>query len=435
MYAFKSKHFSTILAIMRPSPLLGFWGNNITTRRDCLATPDGDPLFLDWYQYTGPGYNPFITSYAQDIERPLVLVIHGLMGHSEESYVRQTCAEICVKDPRHPKVVAMNYRGAFNHTLGESGKGGYSLYDTVDLSVLINHLRKFHHGPLYAVGFSMGAAKLTNYLGRTGSASMLDAASCVSCPWDFGPNNSAVHRPSMSERIYHLVMTTAMKGWVLAHYTELKSNPLVVKSQAFSKSWLQRLRWFITVNDMKTFDSTFTKFWVGYPDVDTYYKKASPCNVLHSVATPLLIINSENDPLIPKNVNPDERDCDNPALCAVETKYGGHIGFWTPFRGCWTTQTIIKFFARPEVSTELSEVVGARKRDEVRRRNSLDLATKLRDTSLTHLTDYSILLNMVDNDNAGETEAIGEDEKHVMEKVELFRKSPRKPQGHKGQES
>ena len=62
---------------MRPSPLLGFWGNNITTRRDCLQTPDGDPLFLDWYQYTGPGYNPFVTSYAQDIERPLVLVIHG----------------------------------------------------------------------------------------------------------------------------------------------------------------------------------------------------------------------------------------------------------------------------------------------------------------------------------------------------------------------
>ena len=30
----------------------------------------------------------------------------------------------------------------------------------------------------------------------------------------------------------------------------------------------------ISVNDMKSFDSTFTKFWVGYTDVDTYYKKA-----------------------------------------------------------------------------------------------------------------------------------------------------------------
>ena len=58
---------------------------------------------------------------------------------------------------------------------------------------------------------------------------MLDAASCVSCPWDFGPNNAAVHRPNVSERMYHLILTTAIKVWVLAHYTELKSNPLVVK--------------------------------------------------------------------------------------------------------------------------------------------------------------------------------------------------------------
>ena len=109
------------------------------------------------------------------------------------------------------------------------------------------------------------------------------------------------------------------------------------------------------------------------------------------------------------------------ALC----RYGGHIGFWTPFNGCWTTQSIIKFFARPEVSSELKEVVDARSREGVRRRNSLDLATKLRDTSLTHLTDYSILLNQVEPGAEDVQESYGDD-KHVAEKVELFRKTPKK---------
>ncbi|GMH50781.1 hypothetical protein TL16_g00867 [Triparma laevis f. inornata] len=254
-----------------------------------------------------------------------------MMGHSEESYIRQTCAEICIKDPRHPKVVAMNYHGAFNHSLGLSGKGGYSLYDTVDLSILINHLRQYHHGPLYAIGFSMGASKLANYLGRAGSVSNLDAACCVSCPWDFSENNAAVHTPSLSERGYHFVLTGAIKLWVCAHFYELKMNDLLVKNApVFSPSWRTRLWWWLSVWDMKSFDETFTIKWLNYDNLTDYYATASPCQVLHKVETPLLIINSRNDPLIPCNVNPDQEDMDlNPHLCAIETEFGGHIGTTT----------------------------------------------------------------------------------------------------------
>ena len=102
-------------------------------------------------------------THKADTKVPVVLVVHGLMGHSEESYVQQTCCEICTQDPRHPIVVAMNYRGAFNHSLNGT-TGGYSFYDTKDLAFLITWLREKHKGPLFVVGFSMGAAKLANYL-------------------------------------------------------------------------------------------------------------------------------------------------------------------------------------------------------------------------------------------------------------------------------
>mmetsp|Transcript_17509 Transcript_17509/g.32600 ORF Transcript_17509/g.32600 Transcript_17509/m.32600 type:complete len:359 (-) Transcript_17509:10-1086(-) len=344
------------------------------------------------------------------------------MGHSEESYIRQTCAEICIKDPRHPKVVAMNYHGAFNHSLGLSGKGGYSLYDTVDLSILINHLRQYHHGPLYAIGFSMGAAKLANYLGRAGNVSNLDAACCVSCPWDFTENNLAVHKPSLTERGYHFVLTSAIKTWVAAHYFELKLNDYLVKNApVFSPKLRERLWWWLSCWDMKSFDETFTIKWLNYENITDYYATASPCQVLHKVETPLLIINSRNDPLIPCNVNPDQEDVDlNPNLCAIETVYGGHIGFWTPFNGCWSTQSIIKFFAQPHLSGLERRAERADKK--ARRRDSLTLATKLRDTSKTNLTDYTQLLHVHELSDDDDDDA--ESDKTEKQKIELFKKSP-----------
>lgn len=188
---FKNRHCSTVLAICRPKPVFSWtFRTSIFSWRECLMTPDDGTLVLDYFQYRGTPKTmwSFLTSlfftpgsglgimrtHKADTKVPVVLVVHGLMGHSEESYVQQTCCEICTQDSRHPIVVAMNYRGAFNHSL--NGTGGYSFYDTKDLAFLITWLREKHKGPLFVVGFSMGAAKLANYLGRTEEASNVDGA-------------------------------------------------------------------------------------------------------------------------------------------------------------------------------------------------------------------------------------------------------------------
>ena len=41
------------------------------------------------------------------------------------------------------------------------------------------------------------------------------------------------------------------------------------------------------------------------------------------------------------------------------------------------------------------------------------------------------MLNQVDKAEEWEAIGVGDEEKHVMEKVELFRKSPRKPKARK----
>jgi len=213
-------------------------------------------------------------------DRPLVLVVHGLMGHSEETYVRQCCSEICVKDHRHPLVVAMNYRGAFMNKLTTTSNkgigGGYSIYDTLDIGLLISHLRETHHGPLFVVGFSMGAAKLCNFLGRTGAKSNIDGAVCICCPWDFTAKNEAVHAPNFTETCYHFILANAIKLWVIMHYSALSQNQkLAKKSPAFRRT-RSGLLWWMQTHDMVSFDASFTINWLGYDSVEEYYEAASP---------------------------------------------------------------------------------------------------------------------------------------------------------------
>jgi len=53
-YLYRNTHFSTILAIMRPSPLTyGLWGFRVKQSREILRTPDGSDLVLDWFEWQG----------------------------------------------------------------------------------------------------------------------------------------------------------------------------------------------------------------------------------------------------------------------------------------------------------------------------------------------------------------------------------------------
>ncbi len=410
-YIFKQQHFSTILAILRPSPLFyGLWFSKLQLSREKLKTPDGGTIVLDWFE---PDHSEFslptrilaagwrtakailLKSPSPDhlplppsSTDPLILVIHGLMGHSEETYVRQTCAQLCICGTNRPRVVAMNYRGAMMHEMGDSGAGvgGYSLYDTLDLASLISHLRESHDGPLYCVGFSMGAAKLANYVGRTGVDCQVDAIACVSCPWDFTERNRAVHRPSLVERIYHFILTNGCKAWVAIHHEELRAgNKALEKSPAFRRT-RSGLLWWLTTHNMRTFDSTFTVHNIGYESVEKYYECASPINNLDGVAVPMLIINSQNDPLIPACVNPSVEAVEkNENVIAVESVAGGHIGFFVPSRGCYATSLVSRFFQGVEVA---EEDIAIRSSPVMRRRKSSSAAEMLKCSSRTGLNNY-----------------------------------------------
>jgi predicted alpha/beta-fold hydrolase len=91
--------------------------------------------------------------------RPMLVVLPGLGGGSEEEYVRETCLSIIANNDW--EVVIVVSRGCSRTTL--TSKLFYHAGSTWDLSQAVAWLKGlFPNRPLYGLGFSLGANILTN---------------------------------------------------------------------------------------------------------------------------------------------------------------------------------------------------------------------------------------------------------------------------------
>ena len=147
-------HAQTLLGLVaRPSiqlPLV----------RQRIETPDGDFVDIDVLQGR--------------MGAPTVVVIHGLEGHSRVGYVLQILAG-CWR--RGWSGVALNLRSCSSEP--NRRPEAYSSGDYRDLELLVSQ----RTGPVFAVGFSLGASLLLNYLAKA-QPSTISAAVAVSAPFN-----------------------------------------------------------------------------------------------------------------------------------------------------------------------------------------------------------------------------------------------------------
>ena len=173
-WGFGNNHFASLLAQIRPSPFRGSWGKKARRRVETIPTRAGCSIEVEFVE---PYNIDLDAAYSSNIQT--VIVLHGINGHSTEPYVEQATLHIAVE--RKWRAVVLNYANA-KATKGEALVGGQSLIDAGDLSFLISYIRKHHDGFLGALGFSMGGAKLVQYLCRTKEHSQLDAAATIFPP-------------------------------------------------------------------------------------------------------------------------------------------------------------------------------------------------------------------------------------------------------------
>ena len=294
-------NLQTIWAAVRATPYLG---DKPVFQRERWATPDHDFIDVDWIK-TAPTRNPE--------GQPLLVVFHGLEGSSGSHYA-EAFADVAQ---------ARGWACAVPHFRGCSGElnlapRAYHSGDFAEIDWILKRFAREHHGPLLAVGISLGGNALMRWAAESGAQAraVVSAVASVCSPLDLAASGWAIGR-GFNRLVYTRMFLSTMVPKALK---KLDQHPGL-----FDRSRL------LAARDLYAFDNIFTAPVHGFKDTDDYWSRASAKPHLHRIAVPALLLNARNDPFIPHTSLPEAQHV-SPHVTLWQPAGGGHVGFPTaPF--------------------------------------------------------------------------------------------------------
>jgi predicted alpha/beta-fold hydrolase len=270
-------------------------------RRERWTTPDGDFLDLDWL---GDGA-PIATDPRQ---RPLLVLFHGLEGSSRSHYA-EAFADVAAE--RGFGFVVPHFRGCGGEL--NVAPRAYHSGDYEEIGWILQRLRERHHGPMAAVGVSLGGNALLRWAAEAGesAARLVDAAAAVCSPLDLAAGGQAIGR-GFNRLVYTTMFLRSMKPKALA---KLAQHPGLFDREAL-----------LAARDLYEFDNIFTAPLHGFRDSADYYARASAKPHLARIRIPALALNARNDPFVPAASLPREEDVGR-HVTLWQPPHGGHVGF------------------------------------------------------------------------------------------------------------
>ncbi|CAK9026943.1 Embryogenesis-associated protein EMB8 [Durusdinium trenchii] len=146
--------------------------------RELFKLECGATVGLDWAMKVGDLEAPC----RHDSSKPIVFLHHGLAGCSRSHYVQSIIAQLLEHNAF--RVVVMVARGCGGVPL--TTPYGFTAAGYDDMRQVAEHLRSENpDAKMYAVGYSLGAGLLANYLGRSSTDCVFSGAVVVSPCWDF----------------------------------------------------------------------------------------------------------------------------------------------------------------------------------------------------------------------------------------------------------
>ncbi|CEG57607.1 hydrolase [Legionella fallonii] len=282
-----------------------------------LDLPDGDFLNLAWSTANLPE------------DTPLVVILHGLGGCVNSSYVARFMSAF---NNQGWRAVLMHFRGAGQEP--NRLPRAYHSGETSDLDYLIQVLQQREpNTKKIVVGVSLGGNVLLKWLGEKGTQSSIIAGVAVSVPFVL---NIIADRMNVGfSRIYQMHLLNNLKEVFARKANYLQDPPEAIKKAA-------------ECNCFWTFDNQVTAPLHGFSSVHAYYRESSSRQYLKRIATPTLIIHSLDDPFMTKDVVPREDELSESVTLELSKK-GGHAGFISGnkpgFPIYWLDQRIPEYIA------------------------------------------------------------------------------------------
>jgi predicted alpha/beta-fold hydrolase len=279
-------------------------------------------------------------------DAPVLMLMSGIAGGSHDKYLKHFLRRAHNAGYR---CVAFNCRGTSDSPL--TTPQFYSASFTGDVRAVVDELAlRWPDAPLFAVGWSLGANILTNFLGEEGKAAKVSGAVAMCNPFDLNACDDALQEGFFGT-VYSRSMAGNMRKLFAPHAHLFAGLP------NYDRRLVESAR---TVRD---FDEAVTRVTFGFPSVDAYYDASSSRRLIGNVKVPLLVVQAKDDPIavrsavprdVIRNVGPDAN------VILVETESGGHLG-WSageeaPFGAPWPDVGAMQFLeavrARTHVKAE-----------------------------------------------------------------------------------
>jgi predicted alpha/beta-fold hydrolase len=187
----------------------------------------------------------------------------------------------------------------------------YSSGDTADSLWAIQRLEeRLASSAVFGVGFSLGANVLLKLLADSGTDAPLRGAVAISTPFDLAACARVLDRDGWS--LYRTLFLSSLKRKALEKARRYPDRLDVAAIRAARGIW--------------AFDDAVTAPLYGFDDAAAYYAGCSSGPRLREIRVPTLLINAEDDPLVPPEVLPGA-PFENPAVTVLRVPHGGHVGF------------------------------------------------------------------------------------------------------------
>jgi predicted alpha/beta-fold hydrolase len=284
----------------------------ISLKRERLDLPDGDFLDLDWTE--------------GNLDKPLVILLHGLEGSIESSYAKGMLAALSRAGLRS---LFMNFRSCSDEP--NRHLQSYHAGETRDLSFVLETLKKRYPSlPIGAVGVSLGGNVLLKYLGESGLNNPISAAVAISVPF-----------------LLNRCADKLEKGFSQIYQKHLLS---LLKKKILKKEIPTDLRDIKTLKTFWEFDHFFTAPLYGFTDAKDYYNRSSSFYYLPEIKRKTLLIQALNDPFLPSDAIPKNLP---PNVELELSKEGGHVGFISgnlPWRPKWWLEERVPAYLKSSLS-------------------------------------------------------------------------------------
>ncbi|KAJ2783950.1 hypothetical protein GGI15_002406 [Coemansia interrupta] len=298
---------------------------------------------LDWYPQRPPLLKSTESSDSSIGSRtnaelkgvPIIIVVPGSMGSSSEYYIRHLAKTLSTYGPPDCRVVVLNHRGYARTPLLTTRFQSFAFTD--DIHEVVQYLSEtFPDSSLGAVGFSMGANMLTRYLGDQGGECKLSAAATICCPYNVAKLYETILRPTLfNNRVLQPNMTESAQKFIRRNKDVIQSGARQYDIDALLKA-----------KNVEQIDKLLIAPISGYSSLEAYYAESSSGPVVSQIVTPLLAINSKDDPMVPVDAIPIDSFRSNPNTALVLTGHGGHLGFFSGIvPKIWYMDPLVQFFS------------------------------------------------------------------------------------------